>query len=141
MPRRARLVIPGGLFHVIARGNERRKIILDRSDYSEFLERLEIGLDKSKCRCLAWVLMPNHFHLLIQSGPQGTAAPLMRGLMTGYVGYFNRRYHRSGHLFQNRYKSILCDRDAYLTELVRYIHLNPVRAKIVKTLEELKLFP
>jgi putative transposase len=76
MPRRARLVVPGGLFHVIARGTERRKIFLDTSDYSEFLERLRIGLEKSKCRCLAWVLMPNHFHLLIQSGPQGTAAPL-----------------------------------------------------------------
>ncbi|MBK8575920.1 MAG: transposase [Elusimicrobia bacterium] len=141
MPRRARLLIPGGLFHVIARGNERRKIFLDASDYSEFLDRLEIGLEKSKCRCLAWVLMPNHFHLLIQSGPQGSAAPLMRRLMTGYVGHFNRRYRRSGHLFQNRYKSILCDRDSYLTELVRYIHLNPMRAGIVKTLEELKLFP
>ncbi|MBL8024704.1 MAG: transposase, partial [Elusimicrobia bacterium] len=67
---------PGGLFHVIARGNERRKIFLDASDYSELLERLRIGLEKSKCQCLAWVLMPNHFHLLIQSGPQGTDAPL-----------------------------------------------------------------
>jgi putative transposase len=141
MPRRARLVVPGGLFHVIARGNERRKIFLDASDYSEFLERLQIGLEKSKCRCLAWVMMPNHFHLLIQAGSQGTAAPLMRRLMTGYVGYFNRRYHRSGHLFQNRYKSILCDRDSYLIELVRYIHLNPVRAGIVKTVENLNTFP
>lgn len=141
MPRRARLVVPGGLFHVIARGNERRNIFLDVSDYSEFLDRLSIGLEKSKCRCLAWVLMPNHFHLLIQSGSQGTAAPLMRRLMTGYVGYFNRRYRRSGHLFQNRYKSILCDRDAYLKELVRYIHLNPVRAGIVKTLKELRIYP
>ena len=140
MPRRPRLVVPGGLFHVIARGNERRKIFLDASDYSEFLDRLEVGLDKAKCRCFAWVLMPNHFHLLIQAGPQGTA-PLMRRLMTGYAGYFNRRYRRSGHLFQNRYKSILCDRDTYLLELVRYIHLNPLRAGIVKNIEELKLFP
>ncbi len=141
MPRRARLVIPGGLFHVIARGNERRRIFLDSSDYEEFLQRLEIGLEKSTCRCLAWVLMPNHFHLLIESGVQGTAAPLMRRLMTGYVGYFNRRHRRVGHLFQNRYKSILCEREAYLKELVRYIHLNPIRAGMVKTLADLKLFP
>lgn len=140
MPRKPRLIVPGGLFHVIARGNERRKIFLDNQDYLEFIERLAIALDKSHCRCLAWALMPNHFHLLIQSGAQGTA-PLMRRLMTGYVGYFNRRYRRSGHLFQNRYKSILCDQDTYLLELVRYIHLNPVRSKLVKTVEELKTYP
>lgn len=140
MPRQPRLLVPGGLFHVIARGNERRKIFLDADDYSDFLDRLCVGLEKTKCRCLAWVLMPNHFHLLIESGPQGTAS-LMSRIMTGYVGNFNRRYRRSGHLFQNRYKSILCDRNAYLLELVRYIHLNPLRARLVPTLEALKSYP
>jgi putative transposase len=125
---------------VIARANERQKIFREADDYSNFLDRLEVGLEKTKCRCLAWVLMPNHFHLLIQSGPQGTSS-LMSRIMTGYAGYFNRKYRRSGHLFQNRYKSILCDRNAYLLELVRYIHLNPLRANLVRTLDALKSFP
>lgn len=140
MPRRPRLVVPGGLFHIIARGIERRQIFLDSSDYADFLDRLEESLEKSKCRCLAWTLMPNHFHLLIQAGPHGTT-PLMRGLMTGYAGYFNRRYDRAGHLFQNRYKSIICDKDTYLLELVRYIHLNPLRAGVIRTIDKLRSYP
>lgn len=140
MPRQPRLNVPGGLFHIIARGIERRRIFLDKSDYADFLDRLSIGLEKSKCRCYAWALMPNHFHLLIQAGSMGTT-PLMRRLLTGYAGHFNRRYTRSGHLFQNRYKSILCDKDTYFLELVRYIHLNPVRAKLVSTIDQLKSYP
>ncbi|MBK8869471.1 MAG: transposase [Elusimicrobia bacterium] len=123
----------------MARGIERRAIFSDPPDYQEFIERLEESLKKSACRCLAWVLMPNHFHLLIQAGKEGTP-PLMRRLMTGYAGYFNWRHRRSGHLFQNRYKAILCEEEAYLMELVRYIHLNPLRGKVVESLETLDQF-
>ncbi len=140
MPRQARLMVPGGLYHVMARGIERRAIFSDTPDYQEFVDRLEDSLKKSACRCLAWVLMPNHFHLLIQAGKEGTP-PLMRRLMTGYAGYFNWRHRRSGHLFQNRYKAILCEGEAYLMELVRYIHLNPLRGKVVDSLESLEQFP
>jgi putative transposase len=140
MPRQARLLVPGGLYHVMARGIERRAIFSDPPDYQEFVDRLEDSLKKSACRCLAWVLMPNHFHLLIQAGKEGTP-PLMRRLMTGYAGYFNWRHRRSGHLFQNRYKAILCEGEAYLMELVRYIHLNPLRGKVVESLETLEQFP
>jgi hypothetical protein len=80
--------------------------------------------------------LPNHFHLLLKTGNLSLAM-VMRRLLTGYVVSFNRRHGRSGHLFQNRYKSILCQEDAYLLELVRYIHLNPLRAKVVKTLRQL----
>lgn len=137
MPRRARLIVPGGLYHIMARGIERRAIFGDPSDYQEFINRLGEALQKSGCRCFAWVLMPNHFHLLVQAGREGTP-PLMRRLMTGYAGHFNRRHCRSGHLFQNRYKAILCEEEPYLLELIRYIHLNPFRGKIVESLDALE---
>jgi REP element-mobilizing transposase RayT len=118
------------------RGIERRKIFRDDKDRDNFLERLSILLPETKTHCYAWVLMPNHAHFLFRSGPVGISA-LMGRLLTGYVIYFNRRHKRHGQLFQNRYKSIVCQEDAYLQELVRYIHLNPLRAKIVADLHEL----
>jgi hypothetical protein len=84
--------------------------------------------------------MGNHIHLLVISGPDGLST-FMRRLLTGYVIGFNRRHRRFGHLFQNRYKSIICDLDPYLLELVRYIHLNPFRAGVVKSVEELENYP
>ncbi len=140
MPRQARLDAPGLLQHIMARGNDKREIFLDSKDYEEFLKRLGRGVSQIKTQCLAWALMPNHFHLLVRSGPAGIA-PLMRSLMTGYAMYFNRKYKRVGHLFQNRYKSIVCEEDPYFLQLVRYIHLNPLRAGLVSTLKELEAYP
>jgi REP element-mobilizing transposase RayT len=88
-------------------------------------------------RILAWAIMANHIHLLLISGPVGLST-FMRRLLTGYATGFNRKYRRSGHLFQNRYKSIICELDPYLLELVRYIHLNPIRAGVIKDLEALE---
>lgn len=139
MPRNARLDIPGCLYHVIARGNERRKIFADDADYNDFIRRLRLALDLCGSKCLAWCLMPNHFHLVILRGLR-PLSELMRRLMTGYAGNFNRRHRRCGHLFQNRYKSILCEQDAYLLELVAYIHLNPLRAGLVSGYAEIKGF-
>jgi REP element-mobilizing transposase RayT len=130
MPRQARLDVPGLYHHVIARGIERRLLFRDDIDRLDFLQRFGKLLDETGSRCFAWALMPNHFHLLIQSGVRGISE-LMQRLLTGYVGTFNRRYKRVGHLFQNRFKSILCDQDSYFKELVRYIHLNPVRAGLL----------
>jgi len=140
MPRQARLDVPGLLYHIISRGIERREIFIDKYDYDDFISRLERAKEKAPTQILAWALMPNHFHLLLRAGRLGVAS-FMRSLMTGYATAFNRRHRRAGHLFQNRYKSIVCDEDAYGKELVRYIHLNPLRAKMVRTLGELKLFP
>lgn len=140
MPRQRRLDFPGVLHHVIARGIERRKIFLDDRDRIAFLDRLELALERTECRCYAWVLMPNHVHLLIRTGKTPLSV-LMRRLLTGYAVGFNLRHHRHGYLFQNRYKSILCQEDAYFTELVRYIHLNPVRGMIVKTMSKLDQYP
>ncbi|MBL8024674.1 MAG: transposase [Elusimicrobia bacterium] len=140
MPRQPRLVVPGGLYHVMARGIERRTLFIDPIEYREFIDRLDQSLNDSGCLCFAWVLMPNHFHLLVQVGKEGTP-PLMRQLMTGYAVFFNRRHRRAGHLFENRYKAILCEKETYLMELIRYIHLNPLRGKIVESLEALENFP
>ncbi|MBU4001408.1 MAG: transposase, partial [Proteobacteria bacterium] len=140
MPRLSRLDTPGLLHHVMIRGIERRKIFRDDEDRENFLERLSILLPETKTLCYAWTLMPNHARFLIRSGPSGISL-LMRRLLTGYAVYFNRRHRRHGQLFQNRFKSIICQEDAYLQELVRYIHLNPLRAKIVQDLNALDGYP
>ena len=140
MPRQPRLDAPGLLQHVMARGIERREIFKDDKDRNSFLQRFAIILDETQTQCYAWSLIPNHFHLLIRTG----ATPLskiMRRLMTGHAVTFNRRHKRSGHLFQNRYKSVVCEEDSYLLELIRYIHLNPLRAKLVQDLKELDKYP
>ncbi|MBI4667665.1 MAG: transposase [Elusimicrobia bacterium] len=140
MPRQPRLDAVGYLQHIIARGIERKKIFLDTQDHEDFLARLGKAVARFKIQCLAWVLMPNHVHLLLRSGPVGII-PVMRSVLTGYAVYFNRKYKRAGHLFQNRYKSIVCEEDSYLFELIRYLHLNPFRAGIVQTLNELSSYP
>jgi putative transposase len=140
MPRSARLDIPGVLQHVIVRGNERRNIFLGDADRIDFTGRFQVLLKKMDVQCLAWSLMSNHFHLLLRP-TRTTLAQFMRRLLTGYAVSFNLRHKRSGHLFQNRYKSLICDEDAYLLELVRYIHLNPLRAGLVDNLESLDRYP
>lgn len=140
MPRQPRIDIPGLLHHVIARGIERRRIFLCPPDYDDFLNRVCVSVGKHPSQVVAWALMPNHFHLLVRSGPQGLS-PLMRSLMTGYAVAFNRRHRRAGYLFQNRFKSIVCEEGAYFNELVRYIHLNPLRSGLVKTLDDLGTYP
>jgi REP element-mobilizing transposase RayT len=140
MPRTARLDIAGVLQHVIIRGVERRDIFLDDTDRQSFLDRLSLLLVQTETDCLAWSFMSNHVHMLLRPS-QSKLAQFMRRLLTGYAVTFNLRHHRSGHLFQNRYKSIICEDDPYLLELVRYIHLNPLRAGIVKNIAELNGYP
>lgn len=136
MPRQARIDASGALHHIICRGIERRNIFKDDADREGFLDRLAGILTETSTPCEAWSLMPNHFHLLVRTGDVPIAV-VMRRLLTGYAVTFNRKYNRHGHLFQNRYKSILCQEDPYFLELVRYIHLNPLRSRIVSTLKEL----
>jgi REP element-mobilizing transposase RayT len=140
MPRKARIDAPGSLHHVICRGIERRRIFLDDTDCGEFVRRLAVVIKDTQTFCYAWALMPNHFHLLLRTGATPITTVMQR-VLSGYAGAFNRRHRRIGQLFHNRYKSILCQEDAYLLELTRYIHLNPLRARIVKSLEELDLYP
>lgn len=140
MPRVARLDIPGLLQHVIFRGVDRCAIFRDDEDRSRFLRNLSKLLVQTSTECFAWSLMTNHVHLLL-CPRQTKLAPFMLRLLTGYATYFNLRHQRAGHLFQNRYKSIVCDEDAYLLELVRYIHLNPLRAGLVADLAALDNYP
>jgi putative transposase len=137
MPRQARIDAPGAIHHIICRGIERRRIFQDDADRDHFVYRLGSVLIKTSTPCFAWALVPNHFHLLLRTGSVSIAT-VMERLLTGYATEFNRIHNRHGHLFQNRYKSILCQTDPYLLELVRYIHLNPLRAHLVTTMEELR---
>jgi REP element-mobilizing transposase RayT len=136
MPRQARLDVSGALHHIMVRGIDKSNIFRDAQDKARFLERLGQNVLDAKCSVYAWVLMDNHVHILFRSGQAGISA-VMRKLLTWYAQYFNRRYRRKGHLFENRYKSILCDENNYLLALVRYIHVNPIRANIIQTIAEL----
>jgi REP element-mobilizing transposase RayT len=140
MPRAARLDAPGVVHHIIVRGIERREIFRDDQDREGFLARLEMLLPVTQVTCYAWAFLPNHAHFLFRSGAIPIAT-LMRRLLTGYAVRFNHRHNRRGYLFQNRYKSILCQEDRYFQEVVRYIHLNPLRVGLVRTLGELNHFP
>ena len=115
----------------MARGNDGQKIFLRQSDYQAFIEALRIVRQRYPFSLYAYVLMSNHFHLLLEVDQVPTAR-ILQSLLTGYVRRFNKTHRRDGHLFEERYKAIVCDRDSYLLELVRYIHLNPVRARMVK---------
>ena len=140
MPRKARIDAPGALHHIIIRGIERRRIFSDDKDRDNFVERLDDILTDTATFCFSWALIPNHVHLLFKTG-KTSLSTVMRRLLTGYAVSYNRRHRRHGQLFQNRYKSILCQEDPYLLELVRYIHLNPLRAKLVSNLTELDTYP
>lgn len=121
---------------MIGRGLEHRNIFGTEHDKREFITRLGDNLCCTRAQCLAWALMSNHYHLLLRAGEQ-PLANLMAPVLGGYAGYFNRRHRRSGYVFQNRYQSILCDEENYLRVLVRYIHLNPLKAGIVNNVKQL----
>jgi REP element-mobilizing transposase RayT len=127
MPRHPRVHAQHTTYHIIARGNNGQPIFLDTDDYRKFLFQLLQTKKRYPFVLAAYVLMPNHFHLLIEVKDDATAR-IMQSLLTAYARYFNQKHERRGHLFQGRYKAILCQKDAYLMELIRYIHLNPVRA-------------
>lgn len=137
MARSTRAEIEGGLYHVITRGNNRQQIFNAPADYEKFLSLLRAQKRKLPFFLYAYCLMTNHVHLLIERQAD-TIGRIMHRVLTGYSQYYNRRYRRVGHLLQGRHKSILCESERYLAELVRYIHLNPVRAKMVEKAEEYK---
>lgn len=130
MARRPRVHFPGALYHVISRGNQRQKIYKDDADYQRFETLLGQVVKRHSLTLYAYVLMPNHFHLLLEVG-RVPLSKAMQVLLYRYTRGYNRRYRKTGHLFQGRYKAIVCDRDNYLMELIRYLHLNPVRAGMV----------
>lgn len=128
MARALRILIPGGYYHVTCRGNERKAIFRDDSDRADFLEKLRGSLAIYQVELHAYVLMSNHFHLMVAT-PRGNLSEFMRHFNISYTVAYNRRHKRVGHLYQGRYKAILIDKDSYLLELSRYVHLNPVRIR------------
>ena len=130
MARKRRVHFTGALYHVMSRGNQGQSIFKDDRDRERYLDFLQESQKRFAYRLYAYVLMGNHVHHLIQID-QTPLSKVMQNILFRYTGYWNRRYKKTGHLFQGRYKAILCDRESYLLELIRYLHLNPVRSKIV----------
>ena len=135
MARPLRITYPGAFYHVTSRGNERKDVFKSKRDRERFLEYLESASQRYDAVVHAYCLMGNHYHLLMET-PSGNLPQIMRHINGAYTTYFNVKRQRSGHLFQGRYKAILIDIDEYAKELSRYIHLNPVRARMVETPEE-----
>ena len=134
MARPLRIEFPGALYHVTSRGNARQRVFRDDEDRETFLATLAWVVERFGWRCHAYCLMDNHVHLLIET-PLPNLSRGMRQLNGVYTQRFNRRHRKVGHLFQGRFKAILVEKEGYLLELARYIVLNPVRAKMVKTPE------
>jgi putative transposase len=135
MARKPRIELEGGLYHIIARGNNRQAIFHSEDDYRKFLSLLSLQKQKLGFYLYSYCLMTNHVHLLIERQAE-TVGRIMLRVLTGYSQYYNRKYRKVGHVFQGRHKAVLCQSDKYLGELVRYIHLNPVRAKMVRKAEK-----
>lgn len=137
MARQLRIEYEGAFYHVTSRGNQREKIFWDDKDREEFKKILKRTKERYGYLLHAYVLMDNHYHLLIET-PHANIKQVMQNINTSYTVYINRRHERFGHLLQGRYKAFIVDKENYLLELGRYIHLNPVRAKIVKRAEDYK---
>src|SRR5690554_446010 len=135
MARPLRIEFSGALYHVTSRGNARQDIFLDDDDFECFLRLLAVACDRFHWSCHAYCLMSNHYHLLIETQAPSLSKG-MKYLNGTYTSAFNRQHQRVGHLFQGRYKAILVEKDAYLLELARYIVLNPVRARMVRSARE-----
>jgi REP element-mobilizing transposase RayT len=131
MARRPRIEFSGAFYHVIVRGNQRQEIFHDRVDYCKYLSLLWRYKERYGFKLFAYTLMSNHVHLIIQTA-KTPLSKILQGVNQSYTQYYNLRRRTVGHLFQGRYKAILCDKDEYLLALIRYIHLNPVRARVVE---------
>lgn len=139
MPRTRRLDWKNAIHHVMARGVEKRKIFIDDNDRRRFVSRLGRYADETGIDIYAWVLMPNHIHILTRTSDI-PLSKFMQKTLTAYAVYFNKKHDRTGHLFQNRYRSILVQEESYFMELVRYIHLNPLRSGILNSRDEINRY-
>lgn len=135
MARPLRIQYPGAVYHVTCRGNARQDIFKDDADRKRFLQILVQSLNIYTVKLYSYVLMSNHFHLLLET-PKGNLSEFMRKFNITYTSYYNRRHDRVGHLYQGRYKSILVDKNEYLSVLSRYLHLNPVKIKSMEKVPE-----
>jgi REP element-mobilizing transposase RayT len=135
MPRQERLNAHNIIYHVFARGNNRTPIFYETSDYQRFLKNLERYRVDFDYRLYAYCLMPNHFHLLLQT-KDATLSKIMQVLMTAYTMYVNKKRNQVGHVFQGRFRSIAVEKETYFLQVLRYIHLNPVKAGLVDSVQK-----
>jgi len=135
MARPLRIEYEGAFYHITARGNEKKTIFRSDHDLTRFLALLQRMHERYRILVHAYVLMANHYHLILET-PKANLISTLHDLNTAYTNYFNRRYNRTGHLFQGRYRSLIVEKDAYLLQLSRYVHLNPVRAGVVNRPED-----
>jgi REP element-mobilizing transposase RayT len=131
MARPIRIEYPGAVYHVITRGNNHQAIFKDERDRATYLEKLSYYCEEKEVELLCYCLLSNHVHLLLET-PRGNLSKMMQPFQTSYTVYFNRRHRHTGHVFEQRYKAFLIDKDNYLLQVSRYIHLNPVGARIVE---------
>jgi REP element-mobilizing transposase RayT len=131
MARPVRIEYPGAVYHVVCRGNNRQAVFRDDHDRKRYLEKLSLYCEEKDVELLCYSLLTNHVHLVLET-PQGNLSKMMQAFQTSYTVYFNKRHGRSGHVFEQRYKAFLVDRDNYLLEVSRYVHLNPVAARLVE---------
>jgi REP-associated tyrosine transposase len=131
--RKPRIEYEGAFYHVITRGNQRQNVFKEPDDFQKYIDLLAQYKERYKYSLYAYVLMSNHVHLLIETGTTALSK-ILQGLNQSYTMYFNKKYETVGHLFQGRFKAILCDKESYLLSLIKYIHMNPLRAKMAKSI-------
>jgi putative transposase len=136
MPRSARYLVDGGYYHVVTRGNDRRKLFRSKGDYRYCLETIKEYLEKFQVDVVHYCLMPNHLHLLMKATVAVELPKFMQGVLQVYAGYFKKKYNAVGFVFQNRYKSHFITDERYLLECSRYIERNPLRARLINNLSE-----
>lgn len=136
MPRKPRNLVDGGYYHILTRGNDKRKLFRYKQDYYVFLKVINKYLEKFRINIINYCIMPNHLHLLIHVYESKDLPKFMQGILQVYADYFRKKYNSRGFVFENRYKSLLIENDAYLLDCARYIERNPLRAKMVDNLFE-----
>lgn len=136
MRQRKRLLIDGGCYHVITRGNQKQRVFLESRDYETYLKKLKKCKKKYGFLLYGFCLMPNHIHLIGEPGIPTNLIKFMQTLSRSYTEYFNKKYNRVGHLWQNRYRSKVIMKGAYLLNCIQYVELNPLRANLAKSAEE-----
>ena len=135
MPRTARITLENSCYHIITRGNQKQLVFRDAADYEKYLSILTNYKKRYKFRLYCFCLMPNHVHLVVEVQNPLVLNKIMRGLNLSYTLYFNSRHEKVGHLWQDRFKSKIIEKDAYLLECINYIEANPVRASLASSLE------
>ena len=136
MPRKARIAFPSMLYHIVSRGNNREPVFNGREDFEKYLEICKRYKDRYEFRLYHWVLMNNHVHLLLETTGDSSLSKIMQGINLAYTLWFNRENGKVGHLWQDRFKSSVIERDSYLLECGRYIERNPLRAMLVRDLKD-----